>query len=76
MIFLKSTLAGLLTVLAAAIVTVIVIGVYLLMASRSSGDGAVGWDPIAVAKPLTWLVVVLGIFSVGFFWEFFRVSSN
>jgi hypothetical protein len=75
-IYLKSTLAGLLAVLAAAILTVIVVVVYVSIASRSSETGAVGWDPISLARPLTWLGVVLGIFVVGFFWEFFRVSSR
>ena len=76
MIYLKSTLAGLLAVLAAAILTVIVVVVYLSIASRSSETGAVGWDPISLAKQLTWLWVVLGIFLVGFFWEFVRLSSK
>jgi hypothetical protein len=75
-IYLKSTLAGLLAVLAAAILTVIVVVVYLSIASRSSETGAVGWDPISLAKQLTWLWVVLGIFLVGFFWEFVRLSSK
>src|SRR5438552_193664 len=52
-IYLKSTLAGFLAVLAAAILTVIVVVVYLSIASRSSETGAVGWDPISLAKPLT-----------------------
>jgi hypothetical protein len=75
-IYLKSTLAGLLAVLAAAILIVIVGVVYLSIASRSSEAGSVGWDPISLARPFTWLAVVLGIFLVGFFWEFMRVSSK
>jgi hypothetical protein len=75
-IYLKSTVAGLLAVLAAAILTVVVVAVRLSIALRSSDTGAVGWDPISLAKPLTWLGVVLGIFLAGFFWEFFRVSSK
>ncbi len=76
MIYLKSTLAGLLAVLAAGILTVIIVTVYLSILSRSLGTGAVGWDPISLARPLTWLGVVLGIFLVGFFWEFLRVGSR
>ena len=75
-IYLKSTLAGLLAVLATAILTVILVVAYLSVGSRSSETGAVGWDPISLAKPFTWLGVVLGIFLIGFFWEFFRVSSK
>jgi uncharacterized membrane protein YphA (DoxX/SURF4 family) len=76
MIYFKCTLAGLLAVLAAAILIVIVVVVGLSIASRSSQTGAIGWDPISLAKPLTWLGVVLAIFFVGFFWEFFRVRSK
>jgi hypothetical protein len=75
-IYLKCTLAGLFAVLAAAILTVVVVVVCLSIASQSSQTGAVGWDPISLAKPLTWLVAALGIFLVGFFWEFFRVRSK
>ena len=76
MIYLKSALAGLVAVFAAAILTVIVVVIYLSIASRSSETGAVGWDPISLARPLPWLGLVLGIFLVGFFWEFFRLSSR
>jgi hypothetical protein len=75
-IYLKCTLAGLLAVLAAAILTVIVVAVGLSIASQSSQNGAVGWDPISLAKPFSWLLAILGIFLVGFFWEFFRVRSK
>ena len=43
---------------------------------RSSETGVVGWDPISLARPLTWIAVVLGVFLIGFFWEFLRVSSR
>src|SRR6266436_6231105 len=61
-IWLKSTLVGLLALFASAILIVIVGVVYLSIASRSSETGVVGWDPISLARPLTWLAVVLGIF--------------
>jgi hypothetical protein len=76
MIYLKSIFAGLLAVLLAAVLTIIVVTVYLSIASRSSQTGAIGWDPISIAKPLPWIWVVLGIFGVGFLWEFFRVRSK
>jgi len=76
MIYVKCTLAGLLAVLAAAILLVIVVMVGISIASRPSDAGSVGWDPISLARPLTWLVALLGIFLVGFFWEFCRVRSN
>ena len=63
-------------VVVAAILIVIVGVVYLSIAFRSSETGVVGWDPISLARPLTWLGVVPGIFLIGFFWEFLRVSSR
>jgi len=74
-IYLKSVLAGLLAVLAAAILLVIVV-VVLSAASPSSQTGSVGWDPISLGRPLKWLVATLGIFLIGFFWEFFRLRSK
>jgi hypothetical protein len=54
MIYLKCTLAGLLAVLAAAILLIIAVVVGILMASRPSQQaGSVRWDPIALAGPLT-----------------------
>jgi hypothetical protein len=76
MIYVKCTLAGLLAVLAAAILLVIVVVVGISITSRSSQAGSVGWDPISLARPLPWLVALLGIFLVGFFWEFYRVRSK
>jgi hypothetical protein len=82
MIYLKSALVGLLAVLAAAILTVIFVLVYGSIAFRSaerSSEGSIGWDPISLAKPLTWLGVLLGIFwsvSFGSFSEFVQSSRN
>jgi hypothetical protein len=76
MIYVKCTLAGVVAVLAAAILLVVVAAVGISIASRSSEAGSVGWDPISLARPFTWLVVVVCIFLVGFFWEFYRVRSK
>lgn len=78
-IYVKCTLAGLLAVLAATVLLVIVVVVGISIATRSlqsSQSGSIGWDPISLAGPFTWLVVVLGIFLIGFFWEFYRVRSK
>jgi hypothetical protein len=76
-IYVKCTLVGLLAVLVAAILLVIVVVVVSIsITSRSSQTGTVGWDPISIARPLKWLVVALGIFLIGFFWEFHRVRSK
>jgi hypothetical protein len=76
MIYVKSILAGLLAVLSGTILLAIVVVVGISILSRSSQDGSVGWDPIALARPLTWLVAILGIFLIGFLWEFYRVRSK
>jgi hypothetical protein len=64
MIYVKCTLAGLLAVLAAFVLLVIAVVVVLTIASRSlqsSQGGSVGWDPISLARPFTWLAAVVGI---------------
>lgn len=76
MIYVKSTLVGLLAVFVTAVMIVVVGEVYVSIAFRSSQTGAVGWDPISLAKPWTWLAAALAIFLVGFFWKFFRLSSK
>ena len=37
--------------------------------------GSVGWDPISLTKPAT-LFVVIGIFFVGFVWEFLCATGK
>jgi hypothetical protein len=76
MIYVKCTVAGLLSILAATILLVIVVIVAISIASRSSQVGSVGWDPISFASPFTWLMALVGIFLVGFFWEFYRLRSK
>jgi len=76
MIYVKCTLTALVAVLAAAILLVIVVVVGISILSRSSQDGSVGCDPISLARPFTWLVVVAGIFLAGFFWEFYRLGKK
>lgn len=76
LIYLKSILGGLVAMFAAGVLMVIVVMTCLSIASRSSGRGLVGWDPISLAKPLTWFGVALAIFLAGFFSTFFRLSSK
>jgi TRAP-type mannitol/chloroaromatic compound transport system permease large subunit len=81
-VYLKSTLVGLLTVVSALILFILVGVIYFSVMLRSmqgsirSTEGSVGWDPISLAKPLTWLVLAAGIFLIGFFWEFSRLRSK
>jgi len=76
MIFVKCTLAGLLSVVAAATLTVVVVAVRVSIASRSSQTEAVAWDPISLTRPWAWLAAILLIFLVGFLGEFWRLSSK
>jgi hypothetical protein len=79
MIYVKCTFAGLLAVLGTAFLLIVVVVVGVSIVSRPSQSlraGSIGWDPISLARPLTWLVVALGIFLVGFVWEFYRVNSK
>jgi hypothetical protein len=75
MIYLKSALVGLLTVFAAAIAMPLAMLIYVSIGFGSSENGAVGWDPISLNRPQTW-IVMLGIFLAGFCWEFRRIASK
>jgi len=78
MVILKSVLAGIAAVVLLAITSLFVMGVYLWIRrppDTGADLGAVGWDPISLTKPATWLVVV-GIFLPGFFWEFLRAMRR
>ena len=78
MIFLKSLLAGVAAVVLVAIALPFVIGIYMWIhrpPDTGADLGGVGWDPISIAKPST-LLVVIGIFLVGFIWEFFRATRK
>ena len=78
MVFLKSLLAGVVAVVLIAIALPFVMAV-LLWIRRPPDTGAdfgtVGWDPISLTKPTT-LFVVMGIFLVGFIWEFLRATRK
>ena len=78
MVLLKSLLAGIAAVVLAAIALLVAVVIYL-WTQRPPNTGTdivqVGWDPVSLAKPAT-LLVVLGIFAVGFFWEFFRATRK
>jgi len=74
MIILKSLAAGLLAVLATAVVIVILaIGALLLLSARNHAeDTSIGWDPIAFGRaPLAWIIFLL-VFAAGFYWQYRR----
>lgn len=81
MIYFKSALAGLLAVLAAAIVLpmLAILGIVIYSALHSSQEGSVGWDPISLwvqRPPLSIVAVAVVCFASGFFWEFRRISHR
>ena len=76
MVYLKSVLAGIAVVVVVAIASLFVIVAYLSIVYRRAGSAAIGWDPISLAKPGTWLLFVIVIFLAGFFWEFRRAISK
>ena len=68
MIYLKSALAGLMALVAAAILAVITMSIYVGVVVSSKMNGTVGWDPISL---MSWWIVVFAaaIFLLGFLWK-------
>jgi hypothetical protein len=78
MILRKSILAGLLSVLIAAIVLPMVVCCYLTwrLPPDRTGEVAIGFDPVAAAKsPLSWIKVVV-VFTIGFYLQYRRLKSH
>jgi len=74
MIYVKSVLAGLLAVFVASILILLAVIAYMSIV-YNVGGGSIGWDPVSLTSPFTWLVN-LAIFFGGFFWEFRRCRSK
>jgi len=78
MIILKSLAAGLLAVLATAIViTILAIGALLVLSARNhEEDTSIGWDPVTFARePLAWIIFLLA-FAAGFYWQYRRIVAH
>jgi hypothetical protein len=71
MVYARSLVAGIAAVLMASVLAILGGGLYMYIGSRSIEDGAIGWDPTSLKRPLIWIVAVL-IFAAGFLWEFRR----
>ena len=71
MIYIKSLVAGIISVLAVGVLSIFALGLAFYFASKRVGDGAIGWDPAVLNRPLAWGLAAL-IFAVGFIWEFIR----
>lgn len=74
MIVVKSVLVGILAAVAALLMIVVCILVYLSLIS----GGPVQWDPVSIAGPLIWRICVIALtfFLVGFFWQFRRSRAK
>ncbi len=71
MIYLKSIVAGLVAVFSVLGLFVVGVVITLFIAARKGGDDGIGWDPIALVRPVP-ILIVLAIFVAGFLWEFRR----
>lgn len=80
MIYVKSTLAGILAliVVPVCLLVIVVVGMvsYALVHS-TPGEGSIGWDPISLMRmnPMLWSVPVF-IFFTGFIWEYRRLAKR
>jgi hypothetical protein len=75
-IYVKSTVAGLLAVILTYLL-VVVIGISVLIAAsvtRKEQDSAIGFDVVAFGRSLLARVIDVLAFIGGFLWEYFRVS--
>lgn len=78
MIILKSLAAGLLAVLATAIVIIIlaIIALLVLSARNHAEDTSIGWDPVAFGRaPLPWIILLFA-FAIGFYWQYRRLAGR
>jgi uncharacterized BrkB/YihY/UPF0761 family membrane protein len=76
MIALKSLAAGLIAVLAMAIVVAVsAIGALLLMTAKKHADEtSIGWDPIEFGRtPFAWIIFLFA-FAAGFYWQYRRLA--
>jgi hypothetical protein len=74
MVYVKSLIAGLAAITMAVVLAIFGLGIYMYIVSKSTEEGAIGWDPVALNRPLPWIVAAL-IFTAGFVWEFRRAAK-
>jgi uncharacterized BrkB/YihY/UPF0761 family membrane protein len=74
MIYLKSIIGGVVTVLSLTVLLFVGIVIRLwVSASKEQGAKAIGWDPISLIRPGP-VLIILAVFVAGFLWEFRRAS--
>ena len=78
MIFVKSTLVGLFSLIIVGILSLVgVLAVLSFSVPRKRGE-VIGIDAVSIARaysPLPWIIAVL-VFSAGFYWEYKRLKSR
>jgi len=78
MIVLKSLAAGLIAVLATAMVIAVsaIVALLLLNARNHTDDTSIGWDPIEFGRaPLAWIIFLFA-FAAGFYWQYRRLAAH
>jgi uncharacterized BrkB/YihY/UPF0761 family membrane protein len=78
MIILKSLAAGLLAVLATAIVITIlaIVALWVLSARNHAEDTSIGWDPVAFGRTSFAWIIFLFAFAAGFYWQYRRMAGR
>ena len=79
MIFLKSIMVGIATMVSAAICSVIGVIMVLMFKSRDMPDRqTVQWDPVSLSR--AWLMLLisfaLGSFALGFWWQYRKAKPH
>ena len=76
MIYIKSTLAGLLAVMVTCLL-IVAIGIsVLVIASSKERDTVIGFDIVAFGRSLLGRAIGVLAFVGGSFWEYLRVSTT
>ena len=79
MVFLKSIMVGIATMVSAAICSGIAVIMVLMFESRDLPRGQTAkWDPVSLSR--AWLILLicfaLGSFALGFWWEYRKAKPH
>lgn len=77
MVFLKSIMVGVATMVSAAICSGIAVIIVLAVKSRNLPDGqSLQWDPVSFLRPSStaWMILLIS-FALGFWWEYRKARA-